>query len=142
MRFKILFILFLIAVSCCKEDNNSPNSLIGRWYFANIDSCILRVDSQFRVKNTFPDSGWLEFFEDSTGRFERPPRFITGGLIDFRWVHHPKRNQIDFNFSNGSTSGILNLPISDTTGFFLRDYLGPIQSIKPKYYYFKIFKTQ
>jgi hypothetical protein len=140
MRLKILLIVFVLAISCCKEEIPGPNSLVGRWYFTEIDSCALRLDTVFRVLKVFPDSGWIEFYKDSTGRFDNPPRFITRGLVNFRWVHYPERNQIDFNFFNGNTSGVFNLPIGDTTGFFLRDYLGPTEAILPKLYYFKIFK--
>lgn len=127
---KIIFYcsLILIVISCCKDDPPvSSNPPIGSWEVYQVDSSyIVPVvnDTLWTLIESIPTSGFIHFYEDSTGSFEFPDRFRCG-VDHFSWSLNHSNDTISFSHSTGQFLGIIISMNKDSLEFRKGTCTGP-----------------
>lgn len=143
----ILFILFFLISSCCKEEveiNEFP-SLFGYWDITQIDSCVTLLAPPYglpRIISNFQETGSIFFNEDSTGFINDSIRSITCGETNFSWEYNKIYSKIYLTFSNGITDCFITTFKKDTIELYLRNYCKPDPYYVMLYYYMKLVKTK
>ncbi|GEM_PF-4278839 len=136
----IIFIMYCAVTSCCKESLNYNSPLIGSWMIESADSVQFFTSSgQFYLIEELDVSGTIEFKQDGTGLFYSNWYALTDFHSDFIWVYDSINQIIDFNFSNGTTIGLISQLADSLISIYFRNYLS-IPDYAPYYYNLNLIK--
>jgi len=124
-KASICFVMVLATVCCCKEPIDQTAPFVGTWNFKNVDSVLyIQSTGWVYLEKEIETSGAFVFNPDGRGTINCDSPRITDFESDFSWFYDSINKVIDFNFSNGTTIGLISHQSDSVMTMYFRCYLG------------------